>query len=91
MNAIEFPSFSDGEFVYGISSAAQGTLRLTYPLLVDAPSNNFVPFEVFKGGASQAVARLGNPAYSGLVDVSVENEYGQREFGGALLGGFTYA
>lgn len=84
--------FLPGENIIGLTSAAQGVIRTRNPLVVDAPSNGFAPSEYVRGTASNTLAKLTtSPAYSGLVDITVENEYGQRKTGGALLGAYTYA
>lgn len=84
--------FLPGENIIGLTSAAQSVIRTRNPLVVDAPSSGFAPSEYVRGSASDTLARLtGSPAYSGLVDVTVENEYGQRKTGGALSGAYTYA
>jgi hypothetical protein len=85
------PTLLVGEIVVGASSAAQGTVRSMHPFVVDSPSNGFAPEELVYGIASKTVVRLStSPAYSGVVDITVENEYGQRKTGNKLVGAYTY-
>jgi hypothetical protein len=86
--SVTLPAFIVGEGVTGLSSSARGTF--VAPFCADAPSAAFANGELLKGDASGATALLGTPAYSGAVDVTVENEYGIRQTGGTLVGGFTY-
>lgn len=81
-------SLIPGEGLTGMTSGARGALIT--PFRVSAPSGEFAAGEVVRGDASGACALLGSPAVSGLVDVTVENEYGRRHTGGTLVGGFTY-
>lgn len=82
------PDFIPGEGITGLSSGARGTC--IKPFGVSAPSTAFVANEIVRGEASGTCARLGATPYSGRVNVTVENEYGQRQIGGTLVGGYTY-
>jgi hypothetical protein len=87
-------TFIDGELVTGLTTRATGLARGSNSdvLIVDSPTASFGPDELVKGSTSGAMVRLsGSPAYSGKVDVTVENEYGQRLAGGTLSGAYTYA
>jgi len=89
--AVEVP-FTVGENVIGLSSVVVGVVRSDTPLAVVAPTGGYAPNELVQGASSGALAKLtSSPAYSGLVDVSVENEFGQRLAGGSLPGVYTYA
>jgi hypothetical protein len=78
-----------GEGLTGLQSGARGAFIA--PSAVIAPVGNFLANETVRGDASGSCAALGTPAVSGLVDVTVENEYGRRHTGGTLVGGFTYS
>ena len=92
IDSVEAVPFTVGETVFGLSSVVSGTVREDMPLLVYAPTGGFAPNELIQGADSGALAKLtGSPAYASLVDVSVENEYGQRLTGGTLSGAYTYA
>lgn len=92
VDVVEDPDFAVGETISGLSSAMSGTVRNDSPLRVYAPSGGFSPDELVRGAASNALAKLtSSPAYSGLVDVTIENEHGQLLTGGSLSGAFTYA
>jgi hypothetical protein len=82
------PSLIPGEGLTGMTSGARGAY--VAPFSINAPSGVFAASEVVRGDASGSCALLGSPAISGLVDVTVENEYGRRHTGGTLVGGFTY-
>jgi len=84
------PGFIVGEEVAGLDSNARAVVRTVSPFVVDAPSKAFSANEEIKGLASNARIRASDPAYVGTVDVSVENEHGQRLNGGVVLNGFTY-
>ena len=80
-----------GEEVIGQSSGAHATVKSQFPMLVDNPTGAFGPDELVVGQASGATVKLtGSPAYSGAVDVTVSNEFGQRADGGSLPSGFSY-
>jgi len=80
------------EAVTGQSSGAFAVVRDAQPLVVTSPTTGFAPNELVRGDSSDALVKLtSSPAYSGLVDVSVENEYGQRLTGASLPGAYTYA
>lgn len=83
-------TFIVGEQVRGVNSGALGVVRSLAPLVIDRPTRAFDLNEEVHGDASGAKVRLGNPPYSGAVDVSVENENGQRPVGGVIVDGFTY-
>lgn len=92
IDAITLPTFLPGEGVTGLTSGTGAVLRTNLPIVVDTPSGAFAVNELVKGDASGAMVRLtASPAYSGIVDVSVENENGQRVVGGLLPGAYTYA
>jgi len=82
--------FIVGEEVRGALSGATAVLKTEAPLVVDNPLRAFLPDEEVNGVASGARVRLSAQPYSGTVDVTVENEHGQRINGGTLAGGFTY-
>jgi len=85
------PSFIDGEALVGQRSGARAVARNVDSLVAAAPSAAFVSGEIVRGGASGACVLLSGLApYTGVVDVSVENEYGQRVVGGVVKNGFTY-
>jgi len=80
-----------GEIVEGSTSGALAIVSNTSPLEVKRPSRSFAPLEFVIGKSSDAVIRLtSSPAYSGMVDVTVENEFGSRTKGHRLSGGFVY-
>lgn len=88
----DLPVFTDGEQVFGLSSGAYGSARGGTLLIVDNPTTSYSSDELVQGESSGAMVRLtGNSPYSGLVDVSVENEHGQRVVNGTLIGAYTYA
>ena len=92
IDAVSLPVFEIGEQVSGGTSVAQATVKTSSPLTVEGPTQGFAPQELVLGNASNALVRLtASPAYSGLVDVSVENEHGQRLAGGNLPDAYTYA
>ena len=92
VTAASKPEFQVGESLNGLTSGSVGVVRTVVPLVVDSPSGGFSPNEVVSAPISGAFVKLGgSPAYSGLVDVIVENEYGQRASGGVLVGAYTYA
>lgn len=92
VSAVDYPTFLPGETAFGLTSVAQGTVRTAGPLLIDSPTAAFVVNELVKGGTSGALVKLNSDqAYSGTVDVVVENEHGRRKVGGALTGAYTYA
>jgi hypothetical protein len=82
--------FIVGEGVRGVTSGAQGGAKTISPFVVDAPTASFADGELVIGTASGAYLYVSAPAYSGYVDVTVENEYGQRADGGAVVDGFAY-
>jgi hypothetical protein len=84
------PGFVVGEGVTGLTSGARGAIKSLSPFVVDAPTRAFVANEEVVGTASGASLRLKAIPYSGAVDVTVENEYGQRVSGGTLVNGFSY-
>jgi len=84
------PGFIVGEEVVGEESGSRAVVRTAVPLVVDSPLRAFSPSELVIGAASGARVRLSTQPYSGVVDVTVENEHGQRLTGGAVLDGFTY-
>jgi len=80
------------EVITGQTSGAFAVVRDAEPLVVTSPTAGFAPNELVRGDFSDALVKLtSSPAYSGLVDVTVENEYGQRPTGASLLGAYTYA
>ncbi len=91
IDAADLLAFTDGEQVLGLSSGAYGVARGGTLLTVDNPTTSYASDELVKGETSGAMVKLtGSPAYSGLVDVTVENEHGQR-VDGTLIGVYTYA
>jgi len=83
-------AFAVDEVVTGLSSGAFAVFR-DFPLVVNSPTAGFAPSELVRGDTSGALVKLtSSPAYSGLVDVTVENENGQHSVGGALSGAYTY-
>jgi len=81
-----------GEVVTGLSSGAFAVVRDLAPLVVKEPTAGFAPDELVRGDISGALVKLtSSPAYSGLVDVSVENEHGQRLTGASLPDAYTFA
>lgn len=84
--------FQAGEQITGLASGARGVLLDGPTFVIDQPTGGFAPNELVVGTASGATAKLAaSPAYSGAVDVTVENEYGRRDSGGKLVLGYTYA
>lgn len=83
--------FIIGEEVRGAVSGSRGSIRTITPFVVDAPTLPFAPHEEVVGQASNARLTLKGAPFSGAVDVTVENEHGQRLVEGTLPGGFTYA
>lgn len=95
ITAASTPVFAAGEVGRGITSYANGLMRSSaedpYNPIVDQPTDAFVPAELVEGLTTGAMVKLtGSPAYSGLVDVVVENEYGCRAAGEVLVGAYTY-
>jgi len=95
INAVSMPLFSDGEIGRGTTSLTSGLMRdsaaTPYAPVVDNPTDSFAPGELVEGTVSGAMVKLsGSPAYSGLVDITVENEYGQRDSGNTLEDAYTY-
>jgi len=88
--SVTTPGFIVGEGVRGLSSGARASIASLSPFVVDFPLAAFTSGEEIQGDASGAKATLNAVPYSGAVDVSVENEHGQRITGGAVLNGFTY-
>jgi len=85
------PAFADGEAVTGQTSGETATMLTGGLLEFTGPSGAFTPGEEILGASSGAMAQLGNPSwYDGTVDVSVENDHGQRQSGGSLLGAFQF-
>jgi hypothetical protein len=84
------PAHLVGESVHGLTSKARGAVKSTAPFVVNKPTAAFVAGELVRGDASGAYVLLANQPYSGTVDVSVENEHGQRVVGGVVKNGFTY-
>jgi len=84
------PGFIVGEGIYGTDSGARGVVKSIKPFVVNAPTLPFDPNEEVVGVASGSRLVLSGSPYSGAVDVTVENEHGQRVVGGAVLNGFTY-
>ena len=92
IDAVTLPEFQPGETVSGETTAAMSTFRSLRGMIVDAPTAAFAPNELIFGAVSGALARLSpNVPYNGAVDITVENEYGQRRDGGTLSGAFAYA
>lgn len=92
VSAASLPIFQEGEQLHGHASAAVATVLSIAPLVVGAPTAGFSPGELVQGATSGATVKLDpTTPYSGLVDISVENEYGRRESGGTLAGAFTFA
>lgn len=92
IDTASLPSFADGEQALGLSTSAIGVARGGTLLTVDNPTTSYASDELVKGESSGAMVKLGgSPAYSGLVDVTVENENGQRVTGGTIDGAYTYA
>lgn len=92
ISGANFVVCQDGEQVTGLSSGATGSVRSESFLVVDAPTGAFAPDELVQGTDSKAMVKLTDtPAYSGAVDVIVENEHGQRLVGGTLVDGYAYA
>jgi hypothetical protein len=83
--------FIVGESLLGKDSGARGVVASVSPFVVDNPTRAFLPNEEVTGDASRAKLQLQSIPYSGAVDVTVENEHGQRLQNGALEGGYTYA
>ena len=83
-------AFIVGEEVRGATSGARGVVKDADRFIIENPNKPFVADEVDEGLASGAQVKLGSPPYSGAVTVSVENEYGQRAVGGAIVDGYTY-
>jgi hypothetical protein len=84
--------FNVGEVVTGLSSGAFAIVQDAPTLVVKSPTAGFAPDELVRGDNSGALVKLtSSPAYSGLVDVSVENEHGQRLTGASLPDTYTYA
>lgn len=84
------PEIHVGEGVIGLTSKARGAVKSAAPLVVNKPTAAFAAGELVRGDASGAYVLLANQPYSGAVDVSVENEHGQRVVGGVVKNGFTY-
>jgi hypothetical protein len=85
-------SFVAGEQVTGQTTGAIGVLVSLDPYKVELPSQGFAAGELVKGDASSALMCLDpTTAYSGTVDITVENEFGQRPTGYKLEGAYTYA
>jgi hypothetical protein len=85
------PVFEVGETVTGETSGETGTVSTLDPLRVTDPSGAFTAGEDISGGTSAAMATLdGATPMDGAVDVTVENDWGQRETGAVLAGAFTY-
>jgi len=83
--------FLQGETISGMTTGATGTVVSTSPFTVKGPSAGFGPEELVRGSNSGAILRLtASPAYSGAVDVEVENEFGQRTVGARLVSAYTY-
>ena len=82
------PTFTSGTFMVGeevvSTSGARGAVKSLMPFVVDNPTRAFLPNEEVTGTISGAKLTTSNPAYSGAVDVTVENENGQRSVGGAF-------
>ena len=90
-SAIGASSFSDGETLTGATSSATATLLSVSGLWIQGPSGPFTAGEEVSGGTSGARAQLADPTwYDGAVDVTVENENGQRTSGGTLAAGFEF-
>jgi hypothetical protein len=84
-------AFSDGETITGGTSGATATMQTGSLLEITGPSGAFTPDEEITGASSGAMAQLGNPTwYDGTVDVSVENDNGQRQTGGSLPSAFQF-
>jgi len=88
--SVTTPGFIVGEGVRGLSSGARASIASLSPFVVDFPLAAFTSGEEIQGDASGAKATLDAVPYSGAVDVTVENEHGQRVNGGAVVNGFTY-
>jgi len=84
------PTWIVGEGVTGLTSGAKGVVSSVVPFIVDSPSKEFAANELVKGDASGAYLFTASKPFSGAVDVSVENEHGQRDSGGVVSHGFTY-
>jgi hypothetical protein len=84
-------SFTDEETITGGTSGATATLLSASGLWIQGPSGPFTAGEEITGGTSGATADLADPTwYDGSVDVTVENENGQRASGGSLAGAFEF-
>lgn len=93
ISASHVPVFISGEQLVGLLSNSSGVFRADpTSFIVDRPTNSFAPREPVVGLSSGAAIILEkSPAYSGAVDVSVENELGQRLDGSSRIkNGFTY-
>ena len=85
------PNFANGETITGVTSGATATCIDGPGLVIQSPSGPFTAGEEITGGSSGARAQLANPTwYDGTVDVSVENDHGQRHTGGSLTGVFEF-
>ena len=83
--------FIIGEAVVGSLTSAAAVVHQQSPLVADNPTGAFGPNELGVGQVSGATAKLGgSPAYSGLVVITVENEFGRRNIGDSLVKAFTY-
>jgi len=92
VDTITAVDFQAGEVVTAQTSGAFAVVRDPLPLVVKEPTAGFAPGELVRGDVSDALVKLtSSPAYSGLVDVTVENEHGQRVTGGSLPDSYTYA
>lgn len=91
--SVAVPRFVVGEQVTGATNGSQGVIKSFdgRTITLDLPTGPFSADELIVGEASGARGRLGSPAYSGAVDVRVENEYGVSAAGGTITNGFTYS
>lgn len=85
------PEFNEDELAIGFLSNSSGRVRGAELLALHAPSGPFAPNELVKGSLSGAVVKLsGSPAYSGLVNITVENEHCAAHNISCFAGAYTY-
>ncbi len=91
IDALDPTALLPGEQVVGQTTGAIAVVAKAAPVVVTTPTDGFGANELVLGQASGNGVVLGpSPAYSGAVDVVVENELGQRSSGSTLAGGYTY-
>ena len=77
--------FHLGETLQGVASGNTAVVTSVSPLRVGSTtSGGFSNGEEVFGITSNARAKLGSPWYDGLVDVTLDNEHGERDSGGRL-------